>query len=308
MPYIQNVIRYHPLLCRQTIFKNKHQEWDAYVSTNPAVFISGRQITILVRHVNYRKFSDKTFALSMPKSNSKYSILSGILNIDSDGEKVLNTEQLESRDIICNYNCPTYDTYWTGPEDIRFIDEKRLMVTIPECNSNGQPCLFLANLDIKNATINIIQKLEPSQVEKNWMSFPPNGKNPITVIYSLEPFIIKSLEIDDKKTIESMPNIRFILSKYHGSSNGIKISNTKYLFLIHEYDLKTWHRWFIFDTESKQIQISDAFTFFQYSYIEFTCSLAQFNSSSVIVSLGVNDQQSYLVEISLKDILSATIN
>lgn len=278
-----------PLICPENHFINKNNQNDSYNDTNPSIFInSDGLIIILVRQVNYRKFSNRTFTLGQNKSISKYILLLGY-----------DFAQLEARNIEYDWNnFQSYWSYWEGMEDIRFIDKEKILVTVPEKNIDGNPCIFLAELNITNSKIKLIKKLEPNKIEKNWMPYQYN--NDVFVIYSLSPFFIKSLENDDKILIEIDQNMKELLQGYHGSTNAINF-NDQLLFLIHKYDTKTEHRWLLFDPISNKVKLSNSFTFFKYSYIEFPCSLI-WNKEKIIVSLGVNDNKAFILEISPMDI------
>ena len=182
-------------------------------------------------------------------------------------------------------------------EDIRFITKNLLLVTVSERNINGNPCIFLA--EIITDKIKLLKKLQPNDIEKNWM--PYHFNNNVYVIYSISPFVIKSLEIDDRKQIDMSNNINEKLKGYNGSTNGI-IFNNNILFLIHKYDLKTEHRWLVFDPTTANIIISNPFIFFKHSYIEFPCSLSWYNNK-IYISLGINDDKAVIMVVSPMDII-----
>lgn len=279
------------LLGPEKFFVDKQNQPNSYNDTNPSLYISiDGYITILIRQVNYRKFSNKTFTLGQDKSISKYVIMSGN-----------NFDELITKDIQYDWNnFPKYNTYWEGMEDIRFINDKLLLVTVPERNSNGNPCIFLAELFTdKISTIKLLQPLNPHITEKNWMPYTFNDTH--QVIYSVSPFTTKSLADDDKKEIELDQKMKEELSGYHGSTNGVKYNN-EILFLVHKYELKSYHRWLTFNPSTLNIKISEPFVFYKHSYIEFPCSLVMYNNK-LYISLGINDNKAIIVTI-----LPETIN
>jgi hypothetical protein len=266
---------------------------NSYYDCNPSLFINNDgSITILLRQINYKKFSNKTFVLGENKSISKYVIMTGS-----------NISNLQTFPIAYDWGTfPKYGSYWEGMEDIRFITEDSLLVTVPERNNNGNPCLFLAKLqvlDSKNYSIKLLKQLQPCIIEKNWMPYQHNNNN--QVIYSLSPFVIKSLTLDDGKEISIDSKTQTILQGYHGSTNGIPFQG-ELLFLIHKYTNKSEHRWLKFNPDTLNVQISSPFTFYANSYIEFPCSLVMYNNI-IYVSLGINDCQAVILSIIPKDIL-----
>jgi hypothetical protein len=284
----------HPILLPQMRFTDMFGKPNAYLEMNPAIHIepSGR-VRILVRCVNYRKFHDKQFTLYEPKSNSKYIFMNGYLTHRNS----LNLEEFSAKEIQYSYPTQTYPTYWTGLEDIRFVDEKTVLATIPELNPTGNPCIFSAELDSAAATLCKIQPCLPNSVpEKNWMPFSTESGNS-QVIYSLSPFLVKSLANDDKQEIQTSPEIQNALAGYHGSTNGIPFQNGELLFLIHGNRDRSYHRWLLFHPSTGKIKVSPEFVFFNHSYIEFPCSLAEWNHTYYI-GLGVNDDKAFIVEVS----------
>jgi len=280
------ILNTHPIILPELLYTDRFNNPNAYFDINPSIYISeSGKVKILVRRINYRKFNNKNFILYENQSNSVYTLLIGSLQ----AKDPLNLEEFEVQSIQNKYSIPTYPTYWTGLEDIRFIDETTILTTIPECNISGQPCIFKAKLTdniISNHTI-----CRPNTTEKNWM--PYKYKNEIKVIYSLQPFIVKSIESDDKLTL---PIISPLIQDYHGSTNGISY-NSQLLFLIHENKTRTYHRWMLFDVTNNLVKISEPFTFFKHSHIEFTCSLASYNDR-IFVSLGLNDNSAFILELS----------
>jgi hypothetical protein len=113
-------------------------------------------------------------------------------------------------------------------------------------------------------------------------------------IYSLHPFRIKELEGADLETLGcDLPE----LEGYHGSTNGVRYKGgDKRLFLVHINRERTYHRWLLFGPSDQSVQVSDEFVFFQHSYIEFPLSLCD-HGGKLYVSLGVNDEASYILEI-----------
>ena len=52
-----------------------------------------------------------------------------------------------------NYNKDTYNTYWRGIEDVRFINEDTLLAIVPELNINGNPSIFISSFNSINSEI-----------------------------------------------------------------------------------------------------------------------------------------------------------
>lgn len=280
-----------PIILHESLFVDRFNNPNVYSDINPSIYISeSGSVKILVRRINYRKFHNKNFILYEDKSKSVYAILTG--NIDAHNP--LNIEYFNYDVIINKYSIPTYWTYWIGLEDIRFITDSSILVTIPECNVTGQPCIFRASLD--NSVIHSHTICNPNVIEKNWMPYIDHNNNQ-KVIYSLSPFSIKSIDIDDRIVI---PTTDSTLEGYHGSTNGIEY-NDKRLFLVHHNKERTYHRWILFNTITHSLDISKPFVFFNHAHIEFTCSLARFKER-IFVSIGINDDRAFILELNKKDI------
>jgi hypothetical protein len=273
----------YPLITPESFFKDRFGQSNAYSDMNPSIFIEDDgTMTILVRKVNYRKFSNREFVLYQDRSISKYVIMRG-----------KSLQSLETNEIVYNFSdFPRYGTWWEGFEDIRFIDKNRVLVTVPKCNPNGQPCIFLASL--VHSTIALLARLSPHETEKNWMPFIQNYE--VKVIYSVCPLVVKSLHVDDRNTIPVSCEHATLLRGYHGSTNGIEFAGGL-LFLVHKYDSRSEHRWILLDEKKFTIDaISKPFAFLPHTYIEFPCSLVSV-LDRFMISLGVNDNQAFIVSL-----------
>jgi hypothetical protein len=176
-----------PIIGPQICFQDKYNNRNNYVEMNPSLSIDENGNTIiLVRCVNYKKFSNKEFILHEDNSKSVYYLLKGKIK---DREKV-DIENFEYQLINVEYNLPTYPTYWFGLEDIRFTNANAntILVNVPELHEGGKPSIFKAELN-GNKITNFIQCKPNNNPEKNWMPY-----NDEKVVYSLQPFIIKSIE------------------------------------------------------------------------------------------------------------------
>lgn len=285
---IHHIVNITPIILPEVLFKDRFNNTNLYVDMNPSIHISeSGNVKILVRRVNYRKFYNRDFILYEHKSNSIYALLTGTLD-----DKPINLEGFSVSTLENLYSIPTYPTYWTGIEDIRFIDGSTILTTIPECNPSGQPAIFRATLDNKVHSHTICS---PSTIEKNWMPYIDHTGTP-KVIYSLFPLTIKSIDTDDRQVLAHIP----ALEGYHGSTNGIVYKKCR-LFLIHINKTRTYHRWLLFNPSTQAIKVSEPFTFFKYSHIEFTCSLASFKER-IFVSIGVNDSSAFILELSSDEI------
>jgi hypothetical protein len=283
------VTSWYPLVCPQHIFIDRAGLPNAYVDTNPAFFLEpDGSFTCLVRQVNYRKFRDRTFSVGGQQSNTHYHCLRG--NYTNRGITIDSSDPVQ---LVTH--CPRYPSYWTGAEDIRFVNKSHIIATYPECNQTGNPCMVEGTL--QESTITITNVLSPSVVEKNWMPYTDSNGSP-WVIYSIYPLSIKPLS---SNTIHEC-GMYSELQGYHGSTNGIPYKEG-WLFLIHAYTDRSRHRWLYFCPVSKICKYSDEFVFLQHSYIEFPCSLTlNTHGDEVIIGLGVNDDKAFLVTVALSDI------
>ena len=279
----------YPLILPQVFYIDRIQNPNAYIEMNPSMNIDiDGNVKILVRCVNYRKFYNKQFTIYDNYSNSIYYILDGKIEDD----KTLDIDSFDINKIEYNYNLPVFNTYWKGLEDIRFIDSKTILAIIPECNQQGIPSIFQANIE-KNS-IHSFTECYPNIVEKNWMPYINTDGKPY-VIYSLSPFKIKQVETEEFKEIDISTEDVENLKGYNGSTNGVPYKKNLYLFLIHINKERVYHRWLLFDIVTNDIHLSGPFTFFKNSYIEFPISLCEFQKR-VFISLGVNDDKAFIIE------------
>lgn len=277
-----NVKYMFPLLTPQILFKDRQKETNAFLETNPAVYVKDDLFIILVRLVNYRKFRDKSFKMGGALSESLYH------KFTARYTSAKGFEMLTSAPLVFKNTLPQYYSCWTGYEDIRFIDEKTVLCTSPTSSLTGAPVIVLGILE--GETINIIKLCEPCKIEKNWMPFRVGETD--FVLYSVYPLAIKTLTNPIPVNLHTASELK----GYHGSTNGIKY-NGGYLFIIHVFSDRSYHRWLYFDPINKKYGFSNPFTFHDYSYIEFTCSLVIYNES-LFVGLGINDDKAYLCEVS----------
>ena len=284
-----------PIIVPQTCFIDKYNNINSYVEMNPSINIEDNgDVTILVRCVNYRKFKEKQFTMFNNTSNSIYYIANGKI---IDGK--INVETFDFKLVEYDYGMATYPTYWRGLEDIRFIDKNNILVTIPELNISGNPSIFKANLN--NNSITNFETCYPNITEKNWMPYYDIENH--KVIYSLDPFTIKSIEDNNIEEVELTETNKSILKGYHGSTNDISVNKYDRLFLIHLNKDITIHRWLLFNIKTKEIKLSYEFTFFKNSYIEFTCSLTKYKEQ-IFISIGVNDDKAFIIETCYRDIMA----
>ena len=276
-----------PLVFPKQQYKDRFGEPNAFVDMNPSMFIRPNgEVMLLVRRVNYRKYADKQFSLGSYPSQSKYLVATG---------NVADLTRWHIEPLHVQYGTMTYPTYWSGPEDIRFITENQVLATIPECNPSGQPAIFEASLE--GSVMNSVKPCHPRETEKNWMPYTDSLGKP-KVIYSLSPFRTKDIRTAETETVNChLPE----LEGYHGSTNGVPYMGDNRLFLIHINRERTYHRWLLFHPSDQTIQVSEEFVFFQHSYIEFPLSLCD-HGGKLYVSLGVNDEAAYILEIDVAPI------
>jgi len=279
----------HPILLPPKQFQDRFGQPNAYLDMNPSLFIDpSGNATVLIRRVNYRKFPDKSFTLYEHQAKSEYLVLKGHI---TNPFCTLFIQPLVA-------DLPTtYPTYWRGLEDIRFINETTVLATIPECHPKGQPALFQGRL-IGNRISDLHLLAPHERPEKNWMPFGDHQ-----VVYSVDPL----QTVRDGTPVPLSP--RFAgdlkpedLKDYHGSTNGIPW-NQGWLFLIHVNRERTVHRWLwmsgcgsAISTIGAKPQFSEEFVFFAHSYIEFPCSLCEYNDT-LFVSLGLNDDKAFILEL-----------
>jgi hypothetical protein len=285
-----------PIIIPQKQFVDRFGNANAYVPMNPSLYIDQEgHVIILVRRVNYRKFENKQFILYEQKSISSYVILHGSMS-DTNLPTDMTCDELQS---IWSAEYISYPTYWLGMEDIRFCcNPTTLLLTVPEKNPSGQPSIFQGSL--QGSTVKSIIRCEPSRIEKNWMPYTDLDGS-IKVIYNVCPFQIKSIHTDEKTTIALSEELTKELEDYHGSTNGILYKDTWRLFLIHINKERTYHKWLLYNPETKEVRTSNPFVFFQYSSIEFPCSLCEYKDT-LYISLGINDDSAYILTLRKSDV------
>jgi len=272
-----------PLLTPQILFKDRQAQTNAFLETNPALWIEpdGGAI-VCVRLVNYRKFKDRSFKMGGALSESKYHIFRGVMK---DGLFI----ERESAPMTFVDPLPQYSSCWTGYEDIRFLNSKQFLCTAPQLSPRGMPVIALGRLEGAVGTIERV--LPPSEQEKNWMPFRVGSQE--FVLYSVYPLGLKTRDSVDVRVLDEAP----ALAGYHGSSNGIALpKESGYLFLIHKYTDRSRHAWLHFDPAKRHYGWSAPFVFCAHSYIEFTCSISLFEGR-IWVALGVNDDKAYLCSV-----------
>jgi hypothetical protein len=153
---------------------------------------------------------------------------------------------------------------------------------------------------IENNKIHSFIDCKPNIIERHWMSYIDKNNNSF-VIYNVFPFLIKNIYNSNTRKINLPVAKSLILKDYFGSTNGIHYKNNYYLFLIHTYRERTYHRWLLFDLNTDDIQLSQEFVFFNYSYYEIALSLCKFDNR-FFVSLGINYDKVFIVEITFDTI------
>lgn len=280
----------YPIIIPTNIYIDKYGNQNSFVEMNPSIFIADNgEYTILVRTVNYLKYQNKSFTIYGDSSKSLYSIIRG--NIIDDK---LDLDNSEVKILDIKYNIPRYWSLWYGVEDIRFINNSTVLACIPECN-NSNPCIFSGILS--GNVLTSFEKCNPNNTEKNWMPYISDEQK---IVYSVCPFVIKSVLKDDRDEIYLSSEQQEELKGWHGSSNGIDLFGSK-LFLIHINEDRVYNRWLLFNPKTKTINYSNRFVFIKDSYSEFTCSLAMYNNK-IYVGLGVNDNKAYIVKLSVDEI------
>jgi hypothetical protein len=281
----------YPLVIPTTLYHDRFGNMNSFVEMNPSIFINeDGTFIILVRTVNYLKYQNKSFTIYGDSSRTIYNIIRGQIKDNNFDLDYCDVKRLEVR-----YNIPTGWSLWYGVEDIRFINNNEVLACIPECN-NSSPCIFKGIL--RDNILTSFEKCSPNQVEKNWMPYTLSDKH--KVIYSVSPFIIKSVLTDDREEIILSEETKNALKNWHGSSNGIDLFGEK-LFLIHSNEDIVYNRWLLFNPETKTVKYSKKFVFLKHSYSEFTCSLAIYNNK-IFVGLGINDNKAYIIELNQTEI------
>ena len=280
-----------PIIINTNHYRDRFGNHNSFIEMNPSIHISDDgSYTILVRTVNYVKYPNNQFTVYGNTSTSIYSILRGKIENDRFhlDNYIINTLDVQ-------YNIPTQPSLWNGVEDIRFIDDTTIVACIPECN-NGSPCIFAAKL--QGNILSSFEKCSPNILEKNWM---PYFYETPKVVYSVSPFVIKSVIEDDREERPLNKDQLDELKGWHGSSNAVDYKDNSKLFLIHKNEDRVYSRWLLFNPVTKEVSYSNKFVFIKDSYIEFTCSLTSYKNS-LYVGLGVNDNRAYIVELSLENL------
>jgi hypothetical protein len=286
----------YPIILQQRFYVDRFGNQNAYIETSPSMNIDNNgNVKILVRLINYRKYYNKQRIDYEDYVKSTYVLLCGKI----EENKSLEMEKFYVSNIECKYNIPTYHSYWKGLEDIQFINSTSILAVIPECNSKNNPSIFYAKLE--NNKIHSFTSCKPNNLERYWMPYIDKNKNNTAfVIYNLFPFLIKNIYDSNTRKINNIPAPKLVILKdYFGSTNGVHYKNNYYLFLIHTDRERTYHRWLLFDLITDDIQLSQEFVFFNYSYIETALSLCKLDNR-IFVSLGVNDDKAFIIETTIE--------
>jgi hypothetical protein len=281
----------YPIVIPTQIYIDKYGNQNSFVEMNPSIYITeDGDYIILVRTVNYLKYQNKSFTIYGDSSLSIYGIIRGKMRNNK-----LDLDNCYVTELDVKYNVPIGYSLWYGVEDIRFINSTEVLACIPEAN-NSTPCIFKGVLS--DNVLSSFEKCSPNHCEKNWMPYSGGFQK---VVYSVSPFVIKSILSDDKEQIELSDSQKIDLHGWHGSTNGVDIFGEQ-LFLIHSNEDRVYNRWLIFNTTTKTITYSKRFVFLKDSYFEFTCSLAKYGNK-VYVGLGVNDNKAFIVELCIEEII-----
>jgi hypothetical protein len=264
----------HPIILQQRFYIDRFGNQNAYIETSPSMNIDNNgNVKILVRLINYRKYYNKETIIFEDCTNSIYVLLSGKI----EENKPLEMDKFSATNIEYKYNIPTYSSFWKGLEDIQFINSTSILTVIPECNSKSNPSMFYAKLE--NNKIHSFTSCKPNNLERYWMPYNIHDSN------------TRKINVPAPKLL--------ILKDYFGSTNGLHYKNNYYLFLIHTDRVRTYHRWLLFDLVTDDIQLSQEFVFFNYSYIETALSLCKLDNR-IFVSLGVNDDKAFIIETTVE--------
>lgn len=299
-------MRFIPIIINKITTKRKSTFYQQMnVSFPEHVSSDNKELDILVRCVDYEKYPDYTFKLYNDQSNSCY--IYNIIPIeDPNNIKTIGK-------IIDTSNCRTYQSYWAGFEDIRFITSDKILVTTTNLHPSGYPRVFLADFDRATCSINniILLNYESHLDQKNWLPFnkTDGGTN---VIYSVYPLIVLFVSWKGECSVLEKINVDPVLSGYHGSTNGVIFPNTDhFLFLIHKTVTNNTpyviHRWLLLSKDLTNVRFSAPFKFFQNSYIEFPCSIRWNNNDELWVGLGVNDNSSFIAVLSYDEIYNSIL-
>lgn len=290
-----------PILIPTDLYIDRYGNYNGFVEMNPSMYIlDDGSFIILIRTVDCLKYKDGTFTIYGNKSvtdstfisTSLYSIIRG--KIDKDK---FNLDNYEIDKLIIKYNIEQTPSAWCGIEDIRFVNNNTILACIPEVN-NGWPCICEGVLTDNILSINV--KCNPYLSEKNWMPYITSAEKS-KVIYSISPFVIKSIMEDDREEIILSYQASNELKGWRGSSNSIDLFGGN-LFLIHKKEDRFYNRWLLFNQKTKQILYSKPFVFFRDTYIEFVCSLSIYKDK-IYIGLGVNDNKAYIIQINKDEIM-----
>jgi hypothetical protein len=285
----------YPIILPQWFYIDQLSNPNAYIETCSSIHIDNKgNVKILVRLINYRKYYNKQTIIYEDCPNSIHVLLTGKI----EENKPFDLDKFAVSNIEHKYNMPIYSSSWKGLDDIQFIDSSSILAVIHECNVKGNPSIFYAKLE--NNKIHSFAVCKPNIIERHWMSYVDKNNNHF-VIYNVFPFLIKSIHNSNTRKINLPVAKGLILKDYFGSTNGIHYKNNYYLFLIHTDRERTYHRWLLFDLVTDDIQLSQEFVFFNYSYYESALSLCKFDNR-FFVSLGINYDKAFIVEITFDTI------
>lgn len=269
---------------------------------NPSVCVSGGQILVLVRSVNYRIDYRPEGTFYTTPDNAPITTRNFLVEMDAELVARAVVEVAQPADLP-----PPKFSQILGFEDLRLFERHGALFvsgTICELTEAGDRQIVLARIG-EGARLTDWAVVEPEGLprrpEKNWMPIVGEAHR---WVYSCEP--IRVVDAAGETTLLEEPEI--VCDTFRGGSQLVPF-NGGYLCVIHEVQFKArenrriyFHRFVWFDAELRIKRVSLPY-FFGALGIEFCAGLAWHpDGERLLVSYGVEDREAWIAAFSAAEI------
>lgn len=277
------------------------ENWNAL---NPSVVMHAGKLLVVQRTVNYTIIDG---VYHTPK-NAPITTENWLLEIDQETLDIVSAKRIYHP---VDWPSPVYGEV-LGFEDCRATtigDQLYISATVREASSRGM-CEIVTAKVLPNSTGEYIladwviqNHIRPDQHQKNWMPIINHGD--YRFIYATYPTTLLNSELGHL----TLPATKeFECSNHRGGSQAIFFDDG-WLCLTHEVEytgrIRNYlHRFVYFDRNFKISKVSDRFKMSSRP-IDFVAGMCWSNDhrGTLIISAGINDNSSWLFEISSKEVL-----
>lgn len=323
------LLYYHSLsdLTKSTVIKKLdiNRTKDNYNICNPSIlFRNNGDLLLNVREVNYKFIIDKNYYEydTNIRTHNHLAVIKNFNNINYfQPDKKLKTTEIK----LLNDNIIETDNnhHIVGFEDMRLIEFNDVVYGL--CTTrfttkkdSNEMVLCRLNNEFKIDKVIRLHGYEDDKCQKNWAPFIHNNK--LLILYSNDPTVVlePNLETGLCTVVSKLDNYsKYSFQDYRGGSQLVRIKNKDfdgYLYLIHQVAFKQlsdkvtrryyYHRFVFMNTSFKITKMSPLFYFVDKS-IEFVAGMTlDKKNNNLLITLGYEDKDAYLVSVSLNEALS----